>query len=1152
MGFSLRTKLVATVAITALAFAFIIVVSELVTRRVGQRLDRIQDHYIPRLELGPQLEADYAALRRAYQDAVSAHDKEALEGTAGLREGILAKVAGARDMLDPRAAATFREALVVFDAAAVDVSRRMMADQSGEELVDAIAAMQQKQLAAQEALSRLVAFDPGDLKDAFAGAHEAQADGARTRQLVMVTCVLLVLLLSWAIARSVVRSVSALQAGFARFGEGSFDRPIAIRKGDDELAEVAEEANRMAASLAKLAKDREVRDWIKTGIVELGHDLRGELDVKDLATRAARYLARYLEAPAAALYGIESDDASSDRGASRLRLLGHHALVPGENGGDVASSFALGEGLIGQAALSSEITVIEGLPENFLRLRSGLGEAPPRCLVLLPLVLDGEVTGVFEIASFRPLSDAARDLLVTARESIAVSLAVARNRAGMRRLLDKTQEQATQLLAQDEELRATNEELRRQQDELRRANEILADHRARLEQKAAELSTVSAYKSEFLANMSHELRTPLNSMLLLSKLLEDNGEGNLTAKQVEYARTVHSAGGDLLVLINQVLDLAKVEAGKQDVKIEAVRLEDIAQRMRRTFLPLAKEKRLFFEVQVEAGLPPEIRSDGQRIAQILTNLLGNAIKFTDHGEVKLVIRRGSPAEPPSDAAARVAFVVSDTGPGIAPEHQGRVFAPFEQVDGSVQRKHGGTGLGLTISREFAALLGGELVLESGVGGGSKFSLLLPENLQMLAPRRDARTPAPAETPREVALAPGTDLLVIEDDDVFAEVLGEIIGSRGLSHRLAKDGETGLRLARELSPRGIILDVTLPDIDGWNVMTRLRSDPTTASIPVHFLTGVDMPERGFAMGAVGYVLKPAERQDLLGVVESLSGERGRSARVLVVEEDARLGEDLAAQLERQGLSPRRVPNGPDVPLLLERERFDCVIIELGVREGRELCFLETVKARAERGDGSLPAVIVYASRPLGRAEAKTLDTYAEAVVLKEGASTARLLDEIRLFVRRLEAGLPKRRSPPKASLRDVRLEGKRILVVDDDMRTVYALSATLRAKGAEVVIAENGAVALRLLAERGDVDAILMDIMMPEMDGFEATRRIREQTKFAKIPIFALTAKAMKGDGERCLNAGATEYLAKPIDPDALLAALDLRIGAHTQRSQRRT
>jgi signal transduction histidine kinase/DNA-binding response OmpR family regulator len=1153
---SLRNKLAAIVVSIALASVAVIVMSTLATQQVRDRLAEIEQQQIPRLELGPQLDADFVALRRAYQDAVGAHDADALERTSELRDQLLARLDRGRDVLDPALSGLFRVALMEYHESAVSTSRRLMAAEVGESLGDAIASMQRHQGHARDLLIRLTAFDPQDYKRTLEAARDAQTGSARSQLASMLGSLVLVLGFSVWLSRSVVRSFGSLEEGFARFAKGTFDQPIVVG-GDDEFAALADKANRMADSLARLASERERMDWVKTGLMELTAQLGGELDEQEVAARATRTVARYLDAPAAALYAIPREQ------RSKLVLLGHYGFSRGTSAGDAAPSFEMGEGLVGCAAQSSVVVVVEPIPADFVKVRSGLGEATPRILILVPLVHHGEVGGVLELVSFEPLSEAARELLADVSETIALTLAVAQNRASTRELLERTQTLATQLLQQEEELKSANEELRCQQEELQQTNGELGLHAnqlaeqrlalqnknddleemgGRLRKQAAELTTVSAYKSQFLASMSHELRTPLNSMLLLSKLLSDNVDGNLTPKQLEYLKTVHSAGKDLLQLINQVLDLAKVESGKQEVEVETVRVQDVVERIRRVFAPVATEKGLPFIVDVASSVPDRITTDSQRLGQILTNLVGNAIKFTRSGEVRLVVDRPDPTltfrNPDLDPTRAIAFSVSDTGVGIEREDQERVFSPFEQVRGSTRRTQGGTGLGLSISRELAQLLGGELHLRSKPGEGSTFVLFLPQDVSRPvagAAGTPSRAPTDHESPSEDRPS-DAHLLVIEDDPVFTGILEEIIQERGLSAHCARDGMTGLALARERRPRGIILDIKLPDIDGSRVMEELRSDPRTAAIPVHVISGVAMPERALLMGAAGYLRKPAEREDIVRVVEALGSGADRSARkVLVVEDDTTRDEVLVAQLAAEGLAARRATSTREALELLDHERFACMIIDLSVPDMRDLELLDELQRR-RRAD--MPAIVVYTSRRLSRSEVTRLEAYAEAVVLKDGhASTQRLLDEIRLFIRRFEAGLPRRSLAARVPDVDIRLEGKTILVVDDDMRTAYALSASLRAKGAEVLVADTGVAALEVLAKSPAVDAVLMDVMMPEMDGYEATHAIRQQPAFKRLPIIALTAKAMKGDEARCLEAGATAYLPKPVDADALFALL---------------
>jgi CheY-like chemotaxis protein/signal transduction histidine kinase len=1177
---SFRTKLIAIVGTAAAALLILIVASAAISKRTEQELAQIQERHLPRLQLGPQLQADFERLKRALQDAVAARDGDAIAATRAIETKFLVDLDGGGSAVTPGQIASLRAAMDDYYGAAVDVSRRLVAGETGERLVDAMTAMQAKQARAADLLDTVTAFNPNDLAVAFASARRAEITGGQIRLTISLVCLLGLVLLSWWIGRGVVHSLAEVSVGLRRFGGGTFDRPIPISRGDDELADLAQQANQMAESLKRLAQERDQNDWVREAVAGLAQETRGELEPAELATRAVRFLARHLEAPAGALYYRD--------GENDLVLLGQHGRMAEEG---AAPSFRLGEGLVGQAALAEEITVVKDLPADYLRVRSGLGEAAPKVIVLVPLQELGQARGVLELAFFSPWSAGAAEAVSLVRENLVIALEVALARVATRRLLAETQRQAARLHQQDEELRATNEELETQQEELRQTNNELTEQateleaqraaleqnnrelgaaRHGLEQKAAELSTVSAYKSQFLANMSHELRTPLNSMLLLSNLLGENEDRNLTEKQVEFAKTIHTAGKDLLVLINQVLDLAKIEAGKREVNVAPVPVRQLGEHARLIFSPQAHDKGLRLVVEVASDVPEILQTDGQRIEQILRNLLGNAIKFTSRGEVALRVTRA-----PADARFRrldlrretaLLFAVSDTGLGIAPENQERIFVPFEQVDGAIDRKYGGTGLGLSISRELASLLGGELQVESTLGKGSTFRLFLPPTLRVgpaagaspPAPRlsdlpdlsdlsdvaatvsRVERTAAPAPTAAPKAAAPrsgGSELLlVIEDDRGFAEAFADVVRKQGLECLVAFDGQSGLRLAREHRPMGIVLDVRLPDTDGWRVMEELRFDQATARIPVHFVSAVNGAERGMALGAVGYLTKPATRADIVRVIESLSTRVAEGAgRVLVVEDDLVMADSVAKQLVEERLEVRRAVNAAEALAALEQEQIGCIVLDLSLPDMDGLELLE--KLRAEYG-ANMPSVLIYTARALSKAEARALEAHSEAVVLKDGSSGERLVEEVRLFTRRLKEGLgPRRENAPRPHLGSLNLAGKKILIVDDDMRTVYALSATLRAKGAEVLVAENGKAALELLDQRADVQAVLMDIMMPEMDGFEATRRIRQDARFRALPIIALTAKVMKGDAEKCLQAGATEYLPKPIDGDRLLALL---------------
>jgi CheY-like chemotaxis protein len=809
-----------------------------------------------------------------------------------------------------------------------------------------------------------------------------------------------------------------------------------------------------------------------------------------------------------------------------------------------------GEGLLGEVLRSGKPLLVEPVPDGYLKVRSALGVAAPRALSLVPLTHDGKVKGVLELALLGPWSPQAAELLSLSAEALTIALEVALARAQTKALLQETRAQADRLQAQEERLRSTNEELQAQQEELRQSNfelghtadELEAQRkqleernhelelaRANLERQARELATVSSYKSQFLTNMSHELRTPLNSMLLLSSLLAENEGKNLTEKQVEYCRTINASGRDLLALINQVLDLAKIEAGKQEVHAEPVKVADLVQRARRVFEPLARDKGLEFGIQVHHDVPQSLLTDRQRVDQIVTNLLGNAIKFTSAGSVRLEIRRED---------RRVAFLVSDTGAGIAPQDRDRLFVPFEQLTGQGDRRFGGTGLGLSIARELAGLLGGALeLLRSDKGRGSTFALYLPIEPPKTTEAPSTETAVPQKA-AEGLKAGSPSLLLIEDDRIFAETFGEIITAQGFGFLHATDGASGLALARTHLPTGILLDVKLPDIDGFKVMERLRADPKTAHIPVHIVSAMQEKERGRRAGAVGYLTKPAAKSELRDAVQSLVSE-ATQGRMLVVEDDALTGDSVMDALASEHIAAHRVTSAAAAVAALEAEPFAGLILDLSLPDMDGLDLLELVQKRI--GD-RMPPVVVYTGRALSRVEIKRLQAYTDAIVLKQGDSAERIISEVRLFLRRLEEGLGARRPRHQGVASSLRLEGRRLLVVDDDMRTVYALSAMLRARGADVVAVDNGKAALDALSDGKHFDAVLMDIMMPEMDGYEATRRIRAQPRTRELPVIALTAKAMKDDEKKCLAAGATAYIAKPIDAERLFPVLQRVLG----------
>lgn len=1127
----------------ALAFAVLLSASHWLTLRQSAYLSDLEDRLVPKLEVGPRLEGNFQRLTQSMQDAVEARDATKLEASLDARDRLIALVSQNQALFERGEDAALRHAITAYHAAAYEVSRRLLRGEAGETTAQAIADMQAKQERTQALIRKAAGLDRRELEAGFDGIRSVSATASRLRWGVgFAGLVTVLLLVSW-LSRGVIKAMREISLGFSRYELGDFTTAIPIVT-DDEFARIAREANRMAEGLARLHEKRLATDWLNEGLAGLLDRLRNEQSPADTAASAVTYLAERVGAAAGALY-------LSD-GKGMLRLAGSYAHRGQKI--DPPPAFAIGEGLVGQAALQDRVKVLSELPPNYFNVRSAFGEVTPDAVLLVPLSRPESVIGVLELALLGSRSERARELLTSAREPLSIILEQANARAALTDLLEQTLEQADRLAAQEEELRQNNRELSTQQEELRRANDELEAQRAALssqnveleqarsglQRKAEELARVSSYKSQFLANMSHELRTPLNSMLLLSQLLAENRSGNLDEKEVEQLRTIHSAGRDLLGLINQVLDLAKIESGRQELDIGPVDPRDIADQLQRVFSPLAEDKGLALAVEVERDVPHGIVTDRYRLERILTNLLGNGIKFTNRGEVSLRVRRaraqGFPHREGLAPETSLAFVVSDTGIGIPPDARERVFAPFEQVESRPDRRYGGSGLGLAIARESAMLLGGDLLLESEVGRGSTFTCYVP--YEPPGSQQQWRRPAlAAARDDEVNLAAGeASLLIIEDDAVFTEQLVNIIHKRGFKALVATSGERGVELSRERRPAGIILDVHLPDIDGWIVIERLRSDPRTRSIPVHFVSAIHAPERGLALGAVGYLTKPVTLDELIGVVQKLTRPTEANQPILVVEDSVSQGESLVALLRRASIAARHVTSANAAIAALERERHACMILDLGLPDMDGLMLLEQLEQR----EIPRPPVVVHTARSLTRDERRRLETYCQTIVMKDGHSEQRLLDEVRLFVQHLHEKLPHKPAallsapPPPA---DRSLAGVKLLLADDDMRTVYALSALLRGKGAEVIVAENGREALEQLAAHPDVACVLMDVMMPEMDGYEATRRLRKDPRFAGLPVITFTAKAMKGERERCLEAGASDYIAKPVDSLLLLGTI---------------
>jgi CheY-like chemotaxis protein/signal transduction histidine kinase/CHASE3 domain sensor protein len=952
---------------------------------------------------------------------------------------------------------------------------------------------------------------------------------------------------------------------------------IPYRWRHDEVGEFA----RSLGALSSLVALRAADDWVKTQLARLA----GELQLADTHEAFGGALLRSLCPSLQAGYGVAY---RWDAEAGELRVCAGYGLALADL---QQRRFKPGQGLVGQCMVEAKTLRLSPVPDAYLRVASGLGSTLPHTLGFAPLFSRGEIVGVLELAMLQSNSPQQDELLEQALAPSALAWQTLARSLRTAELLDVTRRQAEELRAseeslriQQEELQATNEalrsrtqlleqqsgqlsaseaELRTQAEELRLANETLRERglalkmrqdeleaaRAKLELHAAELERASRYKSEFLTNMSHELRTPLNSLLILSKGLADNEDGNLLPDQIESAQIVYDAGRSLLQLINDILDLSKVEAGRMTVVTEEVSLSSFAAMQERNFRHVARSHDLEFKLVIAEDAPQSLRTDGTRLGQIVVNLLANAFKFTGKGGVTLHIGR------PDEAALRdaglaglapaqaVCFKVSDTGIGIPPDRLEAIFQPFEQVDSSTSRRFGGTGLGLSIARGMAGLLGGSLQAQSRLNEGSSFLLIVPEHLETAseapAPVAEARAASVAEpVAAEVAALPpppaNAVLLIVEDDAPFATVLANLAARKSIPTRVVASGAEALEAARLTPLLGVLLDIGLPDISGWQVLQQLKAGAATRQVPIHIISAADDLDRGLELGAAGILTKPVTREAVLGALDRVLAPDGAAAaprRVLLVDDDAGSRAAVRKLLEPEAALIEEARNAAEAGAALRARSFDCLILDLGLPDGSGLDLLDQLAAAQVR----LPPVVVYSARELGGDEMLRLRQYTESIVIKGTRAPERLLDEVSLFLHALSP--PGSAAAPAMLQKSRDIAGRHVLIVDDDMRNIFALSKALRARKLQVTMAQDGYKALAQLEATPGIDLVLMDIMMPGMDGYETIRRIREREQWKTLPIIAITAKAMSGDRERCIQAGATDYCAKPIDMDQLMSQI---------------
>ena len=1019
-------------------------------------------------------------------------------------------------------------------------------------------------------------------RDLAASEKETVKTIARTSMLVFVILAIgasMATVTAVTITRTTVGPIRALTDAAKQVQKGDFQARASV-KSRDETGILASAFNTMVHDLKEKNTVVERQDWLKTGIARLNSTMGGDLAARELASEVICEISTFLDAQVGAIY------VAGNGTGTVFSLMASYAYNKRKN---LSKDFKPGEGLVGQAALERQQILVRNVPEDYLKVTSGLGGHTPRFICVTPFLFEGRVKGVVEIGTLNEISDQHMEYLAQAMPIFAIAVESAQSKTILADSLEESQRLSEELQSQQEELQGANQELEGQaqrlrlseqkltvqQEELKVTNEELEDKtgvlegqkkvveqaRADIEKKAEELALASKYKSEFLANMSHELRTPLNSLLLLAQSLAQNKDGNLTGEQTESARIIHGSGSDLLSLINEILDLSKIEAGHMDLQVGAVLVSDLAKNVRSSFGHMAEDQGLKLEVVVSKDAPAEISTDRKRVEQTIRNLVSNAIKFTQSGSVEITFSSLAPGTELSTgglvAGQCLAIEVKDTGIGIAPDQQKVIFEAFQQVEGGSSRKFGGTGLGLAISRELVRLLGGEIQLESALGQGSTFTLYFPvaASATLKGDTRDdtgityptASKTAAAEAQQQLAAIQIDDdreqlkqhdqvILLIEDDPKFARLLLDKCHEKGFKCLAAPSGEAGLELAARILPSAVILDISLPGMDGWAVLSTFKEDTRTRHIPVHIISAEEASTKALRRGAVGHAVKPLAQEDLEDAfhrLEEVSG--GKRRTVLVVEDDAKMRRATVKLIGTRDTTVHEASTGAEALEMLRSGGYACVVLDLKLpdMDGDEL--LATLK----REEVELPPVIVHTARDLTRDEEQALHEHAGAIVIKDVRSQERLLDEVSLFLHRVVSKMPKRKQKMIRDLHDsdALLRDKKVLVVDDDMRTTFAMSRLLSERGIQPLKANNGEAALRLLKEQPDVALVLMDIMMPVMDGYEAMRLIRAQKQFHELPIIALTAKAMPEDREKCLAAGASDYLPKPVDVSRLISMM---------------
>ncbi|WP_180857535.1 response regulator, partial [Flavobacterium panici] len=971
------------------------------------------------------------------------------------------------------------------------------------------------------------------------------------------------------LAANLTTQVRAISEVASAVTQGDLTRTIGV-EAKGEVEALKDTINQMISNLKATTLRNQEQDWLKSNLAKFTQMLQGQKELKSVTMKILSELAAVVTAQHGLFYILEEGEEFMD---SKLNLIASYAYIKRKNS---PTSYAMGEGLIGQVAVEKERIILSNVPKDYIRINSGLGDAKPKDVIILPVLFEGRLKAVIELASLDTFSQTHLDFLEGLTESIGIVLNTIESNSRTEELLVQSQSLASELKSQQEVLKNTNEELEEkaillanQKEEVELKNQEVEVARKALEEKADQLTLTSKYKSEFLANMSHELRTPLNSLQILANELIANRDGNLSEKQIQFAKTINSCGDDLIQLINDILDLSKIESGYISVDYNPISFAEISRFVESTFNPISQAKHLNFEIMMDHNLPEVMETDSQRLNQILKNLLSNSFKFTEKGGVRLNIYKADNNWKTKNASlenaeAVVAFEISDTGIGISKEKQNIIFEAFQQAEGSTSRKYGGTGLGLSISRGLSDLLGGSIELESDTNIGSKFTLFLPlkfvyipeledinvnEETNVLHAGKSRLKSLPSASFKKsdmdlyfvdevgddrTDIKPNDKILLIAEDNVtFAKILLERAHQHGIKAIVTTRGNDVVDYINQFQPHAITMDLNMPDTSGWKILDRLKTDFTLRHIPVYIISGEDERNKGLKRGARNFFLKPVKNELLTSLFNDIQDFKDKKEKNLLVVDDNEFElERIVEAVEGEDISVSTALTAKDAVKLIQEKSFDCIILDLMLPDADGLDLISDLENNIS---GQETAIIVHSAGDVNKKQRAKLSRFAHSIITKSATSIDELVDQTALFMHRIHKDLPESMKDRIETyyLKEDVLINKKVLLVDDDVRNLFALTTALERFGLDVISAESGHEAIDILSQNLKIDIVLMDIMMPELDGYETMKIIRKNIKHKDLTIIAVTAKAMKGDRQRCIESGASDYITKPVNVEQL-------------------